>query len=213
LLDLGASSVVITGDDGATVTSDGAAAVLVEPTAAAGGSFTVELVTPEIETLSFAVDVVGRGDVDEVHAEVASVDTQASTARVWGRAFVDDVDVIGLTYDWSVDERVGLDAINGPAVTASIGFVPDEAGVDLRPATITAEVFGTAGVTDLLVLQSGDLVAARPAINVRAVVDADDDSDDDSGGASCAACTDAGGGCNALAIGAAWALLRRRRRS
>ncbi|MDP2340051.1 MAG: hypothetical protein Q8O67_03770 [Deltaproteobacteria bacterium] len=218
LLDLGASQLVIRGEgddptviDLAEVTADGAAAFFVEPALESGGVFTIDLVSPDIETLSYEVDVVGRGDVDEVHAEVASVDTQAATARLWGRAFVDDVDVIGLTYDWSVDERVGLDAVSGAAVTATIGFVADEEGLDLRPATVSAEVFGTNGVTDLLVLQAGDLVVGRPLILIREVPPAEDE--EVTGPASCA-CTDTSGGCNALAaIGAAWTLNRRRRRS
>ena len=219
LIDLGASTLVVSGEDGvdpltlATVTADGAAAFVVEPALVAGGSFTVELVTPDIATLAYDVDVVARGDVDEVHAEVASVDTQAATARIWGRAFVDDVDVVGLDYDWSVDPRVLLDAASGPAVTASITFEADEAGLDLRPAEVTAEVFGASGTTDLLVLQSGDLVVTRGEVPVRPVSDDDDEEEeedvDDGGGASCAGAESA---CNALAVCGAWVLRRRRRR-
>ncbi len=214
LLDLGASSVVVTGGEGvdptslATVTADGAAAFLVEPVLGAGGSFSVELLTPEVEGLSYDVDVVERGDIDEVHAEVAAVDTAAATVRLWGRAFVNDVDVIGLSYDWSTDLRVALDAGQGPAVTATVAFEADENGVDLRPATVSAEVFGTDDTRDLLVVQTSDLVTARDAGPVRSSPAVLDD-DAATGGATCASC-EGGNACNALAVGAAWALKRRR---
>ena len=217
LLDLGASSVVVSGVGGvdpltlATVTADGAAAFNITPVAVAGDSFLVQLVTPGIEPLDYEVDVVGRSDVNEVHAEVASVDTQASTARLWGRAFVNDIDVVGLNYDWSVDPRIALDQTTGAAVTASIAFGPDDAGVDLRPATVRAEVFGNIGTVDLLALQEGDLVQARGPVPERAGSDALAPTDSADASGSCTSCGGGGEACNALALAGAWGLRRRRR--
>lgn len=218
VLDLGASTVVVVGQGAgedetvdpatlATVSADGPAAFIIEPVEGATG-FTVELHTGDLAVLAYEVDVVARGAIDEVHAEVASVDTQASTARLWGRAFVDDVDVVGLDFGWSGDARVLLDRVSGPAAIATITF-PEDGSVDERPAVVRAEVFGTEGDTDLLALQAGGLVVSRGDVPERPAVEDDEEEAEEPAGDGC---TGAGGGagtCTA-AIGAVFALRRRR---
>ena len=210
VIDLGASTVRVVVDEGvdpitvATVSGDGANGFVIVPAEDVSG-FVLELDSPGLAPLQYEIDVVGRNDVDEVHAEVASVDSNANTARLWGRAFANDIDVVGLDFDWSADPRVALDAIAGAAVTATISF-PTDGTVDDRPATVTAEALGERGTVDLLALQSGALVAARDAPPARADDGADDDDDADSSGDGCT-----GSGTGTCAGLVAVLALRRRR--
>ncbi len=222
VLDLGASSVVVVGEDGvdpatlATISADGPAAFVLEPVDGATG-FTIELHTvtgvatdggagaSELAVLSYDVDVVARGAVDEVHAEVASVDTQSGSARLWGRGFVDDIDVVGLDFGWSGDARVLLDRSTGAAAVATISF-PEDGTVDERPAVVRAEVFGTEGFSDLLSLTAEELITARGGAPKRPAPEPVEAPAAETGDA----CSGGGGTCVA-AVGAAWALGRRQK--
>ncbi len=212
VIDLGASALVVVveeGVDAATVADiggDGVTGFVVEPQDGVDG-FVLELQSPGLSALRYNVDVVDADAIDEVHAEVASVDSQAGTARMWGRAFANDVDVIGLEFDWSSDPRVALDLVRGAAVTASISF-PTDGTVDDRPAVVTAEVVGESDSVDLLALQEGSLVVARGAVPVRE--DADDDAAADDA-ASDDGCAGGGAGtCSAAFVVSAFVLRRRR---
>lgn len=208
VLDLGASSLVVVADEGvdpatiATVTDEGLAGFVVEPLQS--GTFFLELQSGDLAPLQYELDVVARGDVDEVHADVASVDSQAGTARLWGRGFVDDVDVVGLTFGWSADPRVALAANSGAAVDATISF-PTDGTVDDRPAVVTAEVFGTEGAVDLLALVAGDIVVARGGVPERPAGEDDKETEE----ATDEGCAGAGG---AGTCTAAFSLLLLRRR-
>jgi hypothetical protein len=215
VLDLGTSAlVVVPVEEGvdpatvATVTADGEAAFIVEPVAESG-AFSLELRTADLAVLSYDIDIISRGDVDEVQAEVAQVDTQSNVAQLWGRAFVDDIDVVGIAFDWSSDARVALSSVNGGATSATISF-PTDGTVDDRPATVTAEAFGVAGSVDLLALTAEKLVGSRGGVPDRPAADTDDDSDDAAAGDGC---TGGGAGtCTAAGLLSA-GLLRRRRRA
>lgn len=219
VLDLGASSIVVVGADGvdpatlATVTADGPAAFVVEPVEGATG-FTIELHTSTggesgLAVLSYDVDVVARGAIDEVHAEVASVDTQSGSARLWGRAFVDDIDVVGLDFGWSGDAGVVIDRQSGAAANATL-IIPAEGAAAPTTAIVTAEVFGTAGSNDLLSLFPEEIVTGRGVAPERPAPPVDEAAAEEAK-ASGDACSGGSATCTA-AVGAAWALRRRRRR-
>lgn len=194
LLDLGASSLTLARTDGAEVEpdtlglvqDDGAAAFVVDP-APGVTDFLLELRTPDLEVLPWTVQVAPRSAIDEVKAVVASADAEAGSARLWGRAFVDDVEVVGQEFSWTSSERVTLDLTTGAAVTATIAFpeatAENPAPVDDRPATVTAEVVGEEATVDLFALQDSDLVAAREPPPSRATPPAVAEAP--SGGASC----------------------------
>lgn len=218
LLDLGASVVVVDAPEGedpatlATVTADGPAAFLVEP-AAAALALRLQLQSPDLDPLDYDLDVVERSAIDEVKATAAAVDAAAGSVTLWGRAFVDDVEVVGQEFSWTASERVALSTPLGSATTATIAFPATDQPPDDRPATVTAEVVGEEGTVDLLALTDTSLVVTRGALPTRGSGDDDgaDDTASSGGGWSC------GGGetCDALAalLPAAPLLgLRRRRR-
>jgi hypothetical protein len=217
LLDLGASVVVVAAPEGvdpaslASVAADGPAAFVITP--AGTGSLRLQLQTPGLEPLDFDVDVVARSSIDEVRVEAAAADAEAGTVSLWGRAFVDDREIVGQDFSWTASERVTLATPEGPATTATIAFPAADQPADERPATVTAEVVGEEDSVDLFALTDTSLVVAREAPPARpegaTEVDADDESS--TGGASC------GGGetCDALAAllpGLSLVGLRRRRR-
>ena len=128
---------------------------------------TLNLVGPGELSHAYDIDVVERAAVDEVDVEVALI--EGADFEVWARAFTDDIEVIGMSYDWDSSARVLLSRFAGPNTIATVSF-PEEGVVDDRPATITAEVLGEEKSRDLLsITQRGQLVAGRvPAREVKA---------------------------------------------
>jgi hypothetical protein len=165
LLDLGASSVSITVPEGidpdriAVVNADGPAAFVVAPVAA--GDFAFTLNTPGLAPLAWDVVAVERSRIDEVRVAAATADAEAGTVTLWGRAFVDDLEVVGSDFTWEASERVTLSATSGPATIATIAFADADQPPDDRPATVTAELVGEEGTLDLFALTEGELVVAR----------------------------------------------------
>lgn len=227
LLDLGASAVVVAGPEGvdpatlARVTADGPASFVVEP--AAAGDFALALATPGLADLAWDVSAVPRGAIDEVRAEAAGADAETGTVTLWGRAFVDDVDVVGQDFTWTASERVTLSLPLGPATAATIAFPAADQPPDDRPATVTAEVVGEEGALDLLALTGAGLATARDAPPARLVeggadggegADGGDAGDGAGGAASVGAGCGGGSPCDPFAAAApvAGLALRRRRR-
>lgn len=103
------------------------------------------------EPIDYALTVVPPSAVDEVDVAVATA--EPGVATVWGRAFVDDEEVIGLSFEWESNARVTLNVSEGPVAIASISFPAEGEPADARPALVTAEVFGTEGSLDLLTLR------------------------------------------------------------
>lgn len=101
--------------------------------------------------------VVERPDVTEVWPEIGRVEGQ--TAYMWGRAFVDDVEVIAPDLDWRASPRITLSATDGPLSNATIA--PDVEGVDGGPAVVTAELGGVSGDTDLYAATEADVITER----------------------------------------------------
>jgi hypothetical protein len=165
LLDLGASTLVLRAGEGvepasvATIAGDAPASFVV--TTAAAESFVVGLVTPGLADLDYGVSVVSRAAIDEVHAVAAVADAEAGSVTLWGRAFVDDVEVIGQDFTWASTERVALSTTVGPSTTATIAFPSAGEPADDRPATVTAEIVGEEGTVDLLALTAEELVGSR----------------------------------------------------
>lgn len=110
------------------------------------------------EPVRYALRVVPASAVDEVDVAVARA--EPGVATVWGRAFADDEEVIGLSYDWESNPRVTLNTDEGPIVTANISFPAEGEPADERPAIVRAEVFGTEEELDLLTLR--DESALKP---------------------------------------------------
>ncbi len=103
------------------------------------------------EPIVYEVKVVPASAVDEVDVAVATA--APGVASVWGRAYADDEEVIGLSYDWSSNARVTLGSSEGPVTEASISFPAEGEPADERPALVSAEVFGSEDEIDLLTLQ------------------------------------------------------------
>jgi hypothetical protein len=179
LLDLGASSVVVDAPEGvdpatlASVTADGAAAFVIEP--AVASALRLQLQSPGLEPLDWDVDAVARSAIDEVKPQAASADGNAGSVTLWGRAFVDDVEVVGVDFSWTASERVSLSTPTGAATTATISFPTADQPPDDRAATVTAELVGEEGTIDLLALTDTSLVTARAAAPTRADDTANDD--------------------------------------
>jgi hypothetical protein len=165
LLDAGASTLVVDPPEAATITA--ATTIGFDILATTPRSFTVALHTAGVEEdLVYRVDAVSRDDVDEVHAEAVIIDTNTATVTLWGRAFVNDIDVLGLEFDWQGSERVTLNTPRGVAVAATVA-IPTEGQTDDRPATVRAEVFGVDATTELLSLSQATLVGQRGTIHQR----------------------------------------------
>jgi hypothetical protein len=231
LLDAGASTVVVRGPQGVapetlgTVVADGLATFVVMPTTA--GEFSLVLETPGLSPLPWGVLASPRSAIDEVHATAAAVDADAGTVTLWGRAFVDDIEVIGQAFSWAGSERVSLSTMQAVTTTATVSFPADGEPPDDRPATVTAELMGEDASVDLLALTEGDLVNERDAPPERIVADVVDaentggetstsastspsTSPSTSNGAGCAGDETA---CDPLAAGAPlWVVVRRLRR-
>jgi hypothetical protein len=85
LLDVGASSVAVVAADGAdvdpvtlgTVSADGVAAFVVDP-AAGASALSLQLQTPDLAPLTWAVTVAPRSAIDEVHAAALQRNTAAA---------------------------------------------------------------------------------------------------------------------------------------
>lgn len=103
------------------------------------------------EPVRYEVKVAPASAVDEVDVAVATA--EPGKATLWGRAFTDDLEVLGLSFDWSSNARVTLDPSEGPMTVANISFPAEGEPADERPALVTAEVFGTEEDLDLLTLQ------------------------------------------------------------
>lgn len=103
------------------------------------------------EPVDYALQVVAPSAVDEVDVAVARA--EPGVATVWGRAFADDEEVIGLSFDWESNARVTLNVSEGPIAIANISFPAEGEPPDERPAQVSAEVFGTEDTLDLLTLR------------------------------------------------------------
>jgi hypothetical protein len=158
LLDMHASTLVAEGVQ-ATVESPGPASFTVEP--AEKGELTLTLQTPGIDDLAYDVSVVVGDDVDEVEVAVATTDGE-STALVWGRAFANDVELVG-THSFAFDhsERVSLSGTNDLVSNATISYPESGQPADERPALVSIELFGEEDEVDLLTLTEGELKASR----------------------------------------------------
>lgn len=147
LLDLHASSLVPGGDVPVSIDSSDPASFVV--TTQVPGDATLTLKTPELPDLVFDVKSVDPGAIDEV--QVAPSAVNGSTVTMFGRAFVNDLELVGdLVFSWSSDPRVVLEAFQGLTVRGNISFPEEGEPPDDRPAGVTVEVFGESGTTDLI---------------------------------------------------------------
>ena len=176
LIDAGASVLRIqprdpgsTADDVAVVERDGITGYSVSALAD-NADFAIVLETPGLAPLSYRVDAVDASNVDDVKINVASADGDSGAALAWGRAFADDIEVIGLSYAWSADRRVSLGAFDSPAVNVSVApLETDEFGNTIdAPAELYADVLGESASIDLIALTSASLNASRGPGPVRA---------------------------------------------
>lgn len=149
LLDLHASTLRTADGTAATFTVDESAPATFTANATEAGDVDLLLETPGLEPLTFPVQAIDPGDVDEVRVAAASAD-DTGRMSLWGRAFANDVEVVGpLRFGWRADPRVALSAVEGLAVEAQVSFPAEGEPPDDRPATVTAEVLGEEGTTDL----------------------------------------------------------------
>lgn len=112
------------------------------------------------EPVRYRVKVVPASAVDEVDVAVAAA--EPGVATLWGRAYADDDEVIGLSYEWGSNDRVTLSVGQGPMTRADISFPAEGEPSDERPALVSAEVFGTEEEIDLLTLKDeSELTAGR----------------------------------------------------
>lgn len=152
LLDLHASTVESADPAGPAVPvsiEDGGAAAFTVTTQIPG-ELSLVLKTPGLDDLSYAVQSVDPGQVDEVSVGLTQAD-EGGGVILWGRAFVDDVELIGdLQLSWLADPRVTLTALQGTVVSGSVSFPVEGEPADERPAVVTAEIFGEAGSVDVL---------------------------------------------------------------
>jgi hypothetical protein len=107
----------------------------------------------------YEVHVIPAASVDDVRAEVAAA--QEGQAEIWGRAFADEIEVVGLDFNWSATPRVALGRREGPNVLANVYFPEGEEPPDERPAKVTAKVFGEEGTVDLFTVTGNDLITRR----------------------------------------------------
>lgn len=115
-------------------------------------SAVVQLQVPGVdEPIRYQLKVVPPSAVDEVDVAVAAA--EPGVATLWGRAFADDQEVIGLSYEWDSNDRVTLSVGQGPLTRATISFPAEGEPLDERPALVSAEVFGTEEELDLLTLK------------------------------------------------------------
>lgn len=148
LLDLNASTVETV--DGATASIERLGFSQFSITTQVVGDVDLVLKTPGLEDLAYSVSSVEPGQVDEVSVNAVSAD-EAGNVVVWGRAFVDDVEVVGpLDFSWAADPRVTLASFQGTVTTATVFFPLEGEAPDDRPAVVTAEIFGEPGRVDLL---------------------------------------------------------------
>lgn len=147
LLDLHASSLEATGTAPMDIDATEPASFTVKTQVP--GEVTLTLKTPGLEDLAFDVKSIDPGSVDEVQVAASAAD--GATVTMFGRAFVDDVELVGdLSFSWAADPRVTLEGSQGLAVRANVSFPAEGEPPDDRPARVTAEVFGESGSVDLL---------------------------------------------------------------
>lgn len=127
--------------------------------ALAAGEVELTLAPAAGEPVTFEVTVVPPDLIDDV--EVAIAAAQDNRAELWGRAFVEDLEVIGLDYAWDATPRVSLNRDRGPNVIATIAFPAEGQPADERPAIVEAELYGEEGSLELLSAQTTDLVTSR----------------------------------------------------
>ena len=176
IIDVGASnlrieprSADIGADDVAVVDNEGLTGFLVTPVQA-GADFDIVLETPGLLPLRYRVDSVDASNVDNTEIAIATADGDAGTALAWGRAFADDIEVIGLDYSWSGDQpRLSFTVFDGPATTVTIAALAvDEFGNAIdQPATMYADALGESAELDLLTVSTTSLVVARDPAPVR----------------------------------------------
>ena len=149
LLDLHASTVRADDRTTAEVDVSADAPASFTATATSAGDVGLVLETPGLEALVYPVQTFEAGDIDEVAVSAASAD-DTGRMSLWGRAFSNDVEVVGpLAFSWSAAERVTLSASSGLAVEVQVSFPAEGEPPDDRPATVTAEVLGEEGTLDL----------------------------------------------------------------
>lgn len=145
-----------------SVTNGGAAAFLVATQVP--GELTLVLKTPGLtKDLEYLVQSIDPGQVDEVQVGLTQVD-EAGGVTLWGRAFIDDVELIGdLQLTWTADERITLGAVQGTIVGATVALPADGEAVDDRPAVVTAEIFGEEASVDVLTVTALTTSRGAPA--------------------------------------------------
>jgi hypothetical protein len=131
---------------------EGTTAIVLSPDTGTGTGATVEgtltLTSPGFEDpITRGISVFPRSAVDEVDIAIASGD--GTNYLVWGRAFVDDFEVIGLDYSWGATARVTLSVAEGPWNSAEVAQPAQGEPADTREVKITAEVFGVEQTLDL----------------------------------------------------------------
>ena len=148
LLDLHASTLA-PGGIAASVVDVGASGGIVVTTQVAG-DLDLTLKTPGLADLAYTVKSIDPAAVDEVDISAISSDNTGNVT-VWGRAFTNDVELVGdLQLSWTGSDRVTFAQPAGQVVSATVAFPKKGDPPDDRPATITAEIFGQQGTTDLL---------------------------------------------------------------
>lgn len=146
LLDLHASALE---SDGVQMSIDAAAPAAFAITADVAGDAELTLKTPGLDDLTLRVTVAAPGDVDEI--QVAPSRAEGATVTLFGRAFVDDVEIVSpMSFSWRSEPRVVLESTQGLVVRANVSFPAEGEPPDERPATVGAEVFGETGTLDLL---------------------------------------------------------------
>lgn len=113
---------------------------------------------PDI-AFSVEVEVVEPRDIDEVRIEIA--DAAQNRALLWGRAFADGREVVGVPFRWEASPRVTLSDDESLAVLATIAVAPEGAPVDERPAEVSAALEEQVGALDLFEVRAEDIRVGR----------------------------------------------------
>jgi hypothetical protein len=100
------------------------------------------------------IEIYPPSAVDEVDVAVASGD--GTSYLLWGRAYVDDQEVIGLDFSWDASARVTLAVAEGPWTSVDVSHPAQGEPADTRPAEVTAEVFGVEKTIDVLAVSRAE---------------------------------------------------------
>jgi hypothetical protein len=162
VLDLGASTVEV--DDTAEIVAaeNGTFEIAYD---ADGDFHDLTLLTPGLGPLTYGVLPAGIGFVDEIGISMVAASGDDGTFTVWGRAFVDGIDVVGVEdFTWAADPRIALASQVGPVITGTVGPVPvnEDGTPGDDAATIFAAAVGEDTALDLLTITTeGSFVGSR----------------------------------------------------